>query len=603
MAFIPEETSRTDARRAMKGTITPCILPLTEPETVLDGELRYQELVEHSPDAVFILCDERCVFINAAGVELFGVTHADDLLGTKLLDTLYSDDREQLLRKIRGIDGEVMVPRCEQKFVRADGTLVDVEFAVSTFTFQGRPSMQIVAHDITERKQAEANLHYLAYYDTLTGLPNRILFHERLSEMLACAGRKRQCLAVMKLDIDLFGETNTLFGHAFGDRLLQEIASRMQEAIGQHDMVSRVGSDEFLFLFPDVSDDTQAQGIAKRLMDRIGELIDIDGDKLHITASIGVTRYPDDGTSAEDLIRNADLAVHRAKTTGNITITFLKEMHDAITQKRTIGEHLRRALENQNELQAFYQPQFRIDNMQLVATEALARWFHPEWGLVSPGQFIPVAEETGLIETLDDWILQTACMQTRAWQLAGVPDLRIASNLSARQFRRHDLVDTVQRILNETGLPADSLELEITESTTMENVDRTLTILRSLADIGVRLAIDDFGTGYSSLSYLKRFPVHTLKIDRVFVKDVLQDNDSAVIVKAIIALAHSLSLKVLAEGVEENGQLEFLRSLGCDEVQGFLLSKPLPAATFMQDFLTKMLPTEIPTHRMAPVCS
>lgn len=364
--------------------------------------------------------------------------------------------------------------------------------------------------------------------------------------------------------------------------MLKGVAQRLRSCLREGDTVARLGGDEFMVVLPAIAHAEDAARVGQRILDALSVPFNFEGHELHIGVSIGIALYPNDGKSAEALLKNADIAMYRAKEQGRNNYQFYTPaLNDMAFERLTLENSLRRALERR-EFVVHYQPQVSLNTGQIVGMEALVRWRHPELGLVAPMKFIPVAEETGLIVPIGEWVLQMACAQNKAWQEAGFPPLRVTVNLSARFFRRKDLMETVARILKETGLDPDYLELELTEGTTMENAEATIRTLHELKEMGVHLSIDDFGTGYSSLSYLKRFPLATLKIDRLFVQDITTSSDGAVITLAIIAMAHSLGLKVIAEGVETEEQLAFLRAHRCDEMQGYLFSRPIPAEAFTQ---------------------
>lgn len=439
-----------------------------------------------------------------------------------------------------------------------------------------------VRDDVTQRKRDEEKIRYLAYYDALTGLPNRTLFNDRLNLALAHAHRNQQRVAVMFLDLDRFRTINDTLGHTLGDRLLQGVAGRLERCVREGDTVARLGGDDFMLLLPGINQVEEAFKIAERILQSLEPVFKVDDQELHISASIGIALYPNDGENAQTLLKNAGTALSRAKVQGkNNYQSYTATMDVKSLERLMLEQGLRRALERE-EFVIHYQPQVDLSFGQIVGIEALVRWQHPHLGLVSPMKFIPLAEETGLIVSLGEWVLRTACSQNKALQDAGFPPLRIAVNLSASHFRQKDLIKTIAKILEETRLDPNYLELELTESTVMESAETTIAMLRRLKEMGVHLSIDDFGTGYSSLSYLKRFPIDTLKIDRSFVRDITTDLDDAEIAKLIIAMAHSLKLKVVAEGVETKEQFEFLRSQQCDEMQGYYFSPPLPVEAFFQ---------------------
>ncbi len=428
-----------------------------------------------------------------------------------------------------------------------------------------------------ERKRTEKTIDYMASYDALTGLPNRRLFTEMLNRELAMAGQRKELAVVMFLDLDRFKNINDTLGHAMGDRFLQEVAKRLSGCIRHEDVVARFGGDEFMLLLTGIRNRVDVGRVASKILDCLKPSFTIEGIELHIGSSVGIAMFPEFGSDVETLMKNADTALNRAKELGRNNYQFYApEMNARTLSQLGMETELRKALERK-ELVLHFQPQYDVKNHRIKGIEALVRWQHPERGMVAPGDFIPLAEETGLIGPIGKWVLHTACAQNRSWQKAGLEPVRVAVNLSARQFQHRDLPAMVAEVLEETGLEPRYLELEITETIIMNDLEITIDQLIRLMNLGVRISIDDFGTGYSSLAYLKKFPIHTLKIDRSFVKDIGADSDDTAIVSAVIALAHNLKFEVVAEGVETPDQLCFLRSKNCDTVQGFFFSRPLPA--------------------------
>jgi diguanylate cyclase (GGDEF)-like protein len=429
-------------------------------------------------------------------------------------------------------------------------------------------------------RQRTAERDHLACHDALTNLPNRMLFEDRLSNALTLAYRNEQKLAVLSLSVDRFKKFNDTLGHAIGDRLLREVVQRLTSYVRKGDTVARFEGDEFSVLLSSISGTENAAEMAQRIQESLKTSFTLDGNELYATASIGISLYPDDGMDAPTLLKNAGAALYRAKRQGGNNYQFYAADMNARAFKRlSLENQLRRALER-SEFTVYYQAQINGDTRQIVGAEALVRWQHPELGLVSPAEFIPLAEDTGLIAPIGEWVLRTACAQNRSWKEMGLAPLRIAVNLSPRQFQQTELVEMVGIALTESGLGPGYLELELTESSIMKNAEQTVATLRQLKEMGVKISIDDFGSGYSSLTYLKHLPLDTLKIDQSFVRDMTTDSNDAAIVMAIIALAHSLKLQVIAEGVETEDQSRFLRLLKCDEMQGYLFSRPLPAEAF-----------------------
>jgi diguanylate cyclase (GGDEF)-like protein len=446
-------------------------------------------------------------------------------------------------------------------------------------TRDGRYAGLGTGHDlmraITRRKQE--HFHRLAHFDPLTGLPNRLLFVDRLHQVLTQAHRAERMAAVMLLDLDRFKTVNDSLGHAAGDQLLKAVAERLSGCIREGDTVARLGGDEFSLLLPDLRYIQDGATVAQKILDVLTQPFRLNGHELFLSTSIGITLYPFE-ESSDALLRQADAAMYAAKRRGGKCFEFYTaEMGAASVKRLSLEGALRRALERE-ELVLHYQPQIDLPSGTVVGAEALLRWRHPEWGLVAPSEFIPLAEETGLIVPLGQWVLEQACRQAVAWRNAGLAPGRIAVNVSARQFHQSDFAATILETLERTGLEPRRLELELTESALMGNLEATAAMLETLHHAGVQIAIDDFGTGYSSLGYLKRFPIDRIKIDRSFIRDIPADADDAALAAAIIALCRNLAIEAVAEGVETAEQLEFLRERGCHSVQGFLLSPPLPTA-------------------------
>lgn len=435
------------------------------------------------------------------------------------------------------------------------------------------------ATDVSALRHTELLASFALHHDTLTGLPNRVLFRDRLQQVLVLAQREGiQCFAVLHFGVDQFKTVNQCFGHTLGDQLLRDIGNRLATVIYEIDTVSRVGGDEFLILIHNIQDSQDAASVVRKVIESLRQPFTLSAQDIYLTASIGVAVYPDDGGTPDALLKNADAAMHRAKEDlgrGNYQF-FCEDMNARAMHKFSLEGDLHQALEK-GQFHLHYQPQVDVMNNAIIGVEALIRWAHPGKGNIPPVEFIPAAESSGLIEPIGDWVLQTACRQHRAWIEAGLPPVRIAVNLSARQFLRGDLSGKVARALGACDMRPEYLELELTESMLMQDVENTMKTLRELKQMGVRLSIDDFGTGYSSLSYLKRFPLDILKIDRSFVIDLGVESGDGEIARAIIAMAHALGLKVVAEGVENQLQLDFMRDSKCDFVQGYFFSKPLPA--------------------------
>jgi diguanylate cyclase (GGDEF)-like protein/PAS domain S-box-containing protein len=540
---------------------------------------RLQTITDTMAEGLYLTDDRNVIeWINPAFTRLLGFT-AEDAVG-RTAHALIHDCPDGMPLEQCPYFSPVLAANGftgETRFKRKAGEFLPVEMASRPLRNGGRLVGAVaVFRDITRRLAAEEKIRQLAWHDSLTGLPNRALLMDRLSVATAGALRDKETLATLFIDLDQFKHINDSLGHATGDRLLQQVAQRLAGCVRASDTVARLGGDEFVVIMPNIRAPADASLLAEKILAALAPPHVIDGRELYISPSIGIAVCPEDGCDFESLIQHADAAMYRAKESGRNNYQFYTAALNArAVEHLTLASALRGALERR-ELSLHYQPQFDLASGAITGVEALLRWRHPEFGWVAPDRFIPVAEDSGLIVPIGEWVLQEACRQARAWQAAGLPPLLMAVNVSGAQFRQAGLAKTVRDILAEHGLDATSLEIEVTESVLMKNADNAVDILRTLREMGVQLAIDDFGTGYSSLAYLKRFPIDMLKIDRSFVRDVMTDPDDAAIASAIIAMAHRLRLKVIAEGVETPGQLGFLRQEGCDVAQGYLYSKPLP---------------------------
>ena len=540
-------------------------------EALRESESRQRALLDAMPDLMCRVRRDGLFLDFRPGGDALPRLGDADLAGRNIAAVLPAGVVEQILHHVeRSLSGGDMQVFEYQH--RLQGEMRDFEARIVP---SGPDEVLALVRDITERKQMEDTIRHLAYHDPLTGLPNRVLFQDRFGQALAQARRSNQPLALMSLDLDRFKVINDTLGHAGGDHLLQAVAARLTRIVRDGDTIARVGGDEFMLSFPGAGRPEDAVKVADKILRSLRRPFSVDGQEFHSTASLGLAFYPHDGRDADTLRKNADAAMYRAKEQGrNNYQLYTAAMNAEASQRLALENSLRRALER-DEFAVYYQPQADVQTGGIVGIEALVRWQHPERGLVLPGEFIPIAEETGLIVPLGERVLRTACRQAKSWQDGGLSPLRIAVNLSTRQFRQPSLVDAVTGILEETGLSPHLLELEITEGVAMQDVDFVIVVLRSLHEMGVRISIDDFGSGYSSLSYLKNFPIQTLKIDRSFVDDLTVDASDAAITSAVIAMAHSLNLNVIAEGVETEAQLAFLRERGCDQFQGFLLAGPM----------------------------
>ena len=433
-------------------------------------------------------------------------------------------------------------------------------------------------------RQHQDNLQVLAHFDSLTQLPNRALYYDRLSQALLQATRTTQKVAVMFVDLDHFKDINDTSGHRIGDLLLKDVAERLQKIVRASDTVARMGGDEFTVLLPNLEDPDNVSPVAQKILKNISEVYRVEGNEIYITASVGITIFPNDGQTVDELLKNADTAMYHAKNNGrNVFQFYSQEMNVKMMNRLDLQNSLRHALERK-EFILYYQPRVNIVDRSVSSMEALIRWSHPEKGMIMPDRFIPMTEETGMIVPIGEWVIRAACLQIIKWQGKGIPLFPVAVNVSAYQLRRPNFVETVTGILEETGVSPDSLEIELTESAIMQDVDFTIKMLKAFKSLGIMISIDDFGTGYSSLSQLKRFPIDSLKIDRSFIANITTNADDRAIVIAIISMAHSLGLNIIAEGVETEAQLALLSEQGCQEMQGYLFSKPLPP-----DLLEKLL--------------
>jgi diguanylate cyclase (GGDEF)-like protein/PAS domain S-box-containing protein len=532
--------------------------------------------------------DERWTleFASEGCLQLTGYRPAD-LVGNRALafaDLVHPSDRSRAANEIRERlkHGDRFV--IEYQIVCADGLLKWVsQKAQAMRDDAGAPvALEGILEDVTDRRRFEERLSFLAQYDVLTGLPNRALFYDRLRQALVRARREQTMVGLMFLDLDRFKQINDSLGHAAGDRVLKAVAGRFTGFLREADTIARLGGDEFTVVIEGVTDAGQLSAIAEKIRNSLAEPIDLEGRDMSVSASIGITLYPQDGEDIEHLLKNADIAMYHAKRRGGRQ---QHQFYDAgmapLAAENLEMEAKLRGAGDRQEFLLHYQPVVDVASGRIVGMEALIRWQSPE-GLVPPARFIPLAEESGLILDIGRWVLRTACVQARKWQREGLPPLRLAVNLSPLQFKQEDLLASVAEILRESGLAPNWLELEITENTVMDRSSVTMSTLTRLDHLGVRLSIDDFGIGYSSLAYLKQFPVHNLKIDRSFIRDVTDDSDDAAIVSAMIAMAKSLGLQVVAEGVETRGQLAFLRAAGCHAYQGYYFSVPLPANAFAE---------------------
>jgi diguanylate cyclase (GGDEF)-like protein/PAS domain S-box-containing protein len=558
-----------------------------------DSEERYRLLFERNLAGVYMATEDgRVVDCNDACARLFGYGGREELLQAGSIEYMHPHERESVLRRLRE-EGAVTNEEVELRG-RGGEAVWALENVRRVIPEDGGPPMlEGILLDIRDRKRAEEEIEFKAYHDALTQLPNRALFLDRLSLALAQAQRTEGCLAVLFLDLDNMKSINDTFGHAIGDRVLQAVAERLTQSVRAGDTLARVGGDEFMILLS-VAAAADAEAVARTILRRISEPVLMDDDELHLTTSIGVALYPADADDADALMRHADAAMYRVKEAGGheVQLSAVRAGRHSVG-RLSLEEQLRAALDR-DEFVMYYQPQVHIDSRKLSGAEALVRWQRPDGTLVGPAGFIPVCEQSGLINALGEVVLTKACQQIVEWQKVGSAPLRVGVNVSARQFYQRDFIGMVKRVLAATGVAPMRLELEITETLAMQTSQRALAMLHELRGMGIAVAVDDFGTGQSSLSYLKRFPVDTVKIDRSFVADIISGINDEWIITAVLMLANHLGLRTIAEGVESEQQSDFLAGHDCREIQGYLISKPVDAATFAEQFLVRREVERVP---------
>jgi diguanylate cyclase (GGDEF)-like protein/PAS domain S-box-containing protein len=575
------------------------------------SEKLYRFMVNNSPDIVYILDQDGCfVFINNRIESLLGYDR-NELTGVHYSNLVFDDDLEmanyafnERRRGERATHNVELRLKCkdERSSVRCFETdVVSIELSsMGLYQNRGESSEKEyigtygVARDISERKKAEEIIKYQAHHDLLTGLPNRILFLDRLEMSMAQARRRGKSLAVMFLDLDRFKFVNDTLGHVIGDRLLQAVGLRLRNSLRDGDTLSRHGGDEFTVLLPEVETRNDVDKVAGKIINELKMPFLVDGNELYINGSVGVTVYPDDGETGDELIKNADIAMYHIKSRGKGGHQFYAgDMQALFSQSLALEGDLRKAIDT-DQFIVFYQPQYDARSGQLVAMEALIRWNHPTRGLLSPNEFIAHAEDTGLIIPIGEWLLRQVCADISEWRRKGLPDIQMAINLSALQIECHGFSDTLIGILNEYYLPGSCLEIEITENLLMKEMENAIHKLRKLSAHGISIAIDDFGTGYSSLSYLHKLPIDTVKIDRSFVHEVTPNNQDQSIIHAIIAMAKGLGLKTIAEGVESDYQHKVLLEAGCDMMQGYLYSQPIHSRDIEEYLAASSMAAKLP---------
>jgi diguanylate cyclase (GGDEF)-like protein/PAS domain S-box-containing protein len=564
-----------------------------------EREKRFRTIVEKSWSGVVLLDgDLRFSFVGSSTHHLIGYED-HEMIGRSVFDFVHPREEAASRRVFADVLAKPnQEAHGELRFRHKDGRWIWMEGFTQNLLHE--PSVGAVVlnyRDVSQRKETEKQLEYRAYYDSLTGLPNRLLFRDRLVNSLAQAKRNRVGVAVMYLDVDRFKLVNDGLGHTFGDRLLADIAARLQSVLRASDTISRIGGDEFSILLPEVTGTDAVAGVSRKILDSLASPFSVDRHELFVTASIGISCYPADGEDAEALLKCADAAMYRAKELGrNQAQLFTASMNERYVRRLALEQHLHHAIERE-QLELYYQPIYDRTRRRIVSLEALLRWRDPNRGVVAPSEFIELAEETGMIIPIGEWVLRTACRQLRKWHDQGLATLRMAVNISAVQLQQRDLLDVVRQALEDAGVAPAMLQLEVTESAAALNFEMTMKLLRELRSLGVGVAVDDFGTGQSSLIYLKHFPIDMVKIDKEFLREVTSDETAAAIVSYVINLAHTLQLKVVAEGVETEEQYSFLRHYACDLMQGYLISEPLPVDDvhpYLQKALVKPRTLEIP---------
>jgi diguanylate cyclase (GGDEF)-like protein/PAS domain S-box-containing protein len=545
-------------------------------EALRDSEARYRLMAEHSTDMIARTdLDGVLLYVSDASRRLLGL-EPSAMIGRSVYDFVYPEDHEEF-RQLAQLINDTGQTTFSYRIVRSDGALI--WFETTSRAVRDPESGECrevisVSRDVTERKEVEEQVEYQAYHDSLTGLPNRRLFRDRLTIALAYARRMQRFLSVMFLDLDRFKYVNDTLGHSLGDEMLKAVATRLRAVLREEDSIARMGGDEFTVLLADLPRPDEAAKIAQKLLDTIAQTMVIEGHELFVTASLGIAFFPTDGDTAEALLKNADQAMYRAKDAGRNSYQMFAPAMNNRAHERLSMEHALRGALDRGEFILHYQPLMHVADNRVTGVEALIRWNRPGFGIVPPTTFIPIAEDTRLIVPIGEWVLREACRTAKLWQQGVYPNLRMSVNLSPRQFQSNDLPNLISNALTESGLDPSCLELEITESIAMQNTERTIATLRRLRDMGVRIAIDDFGAGYSSMSYLRHFPIDSVKIDQQFVHGIESSQADRAIVAAIIRIAHGLGLRIIAEGVETPAQLAFLREQDCEEVQGFLFGVP-----------------------------
>ncbi|MFS0647533.1 EAL domain-containing protein [Siminovitchia sp. 179-K 8D1 HS] len=549
-------------------------------EDIRKSEERYRLITENSLDLIATIDpDGNILYASPSHQTVLGMGHhpADG----QIYELIHPDDREALETEIGQLAGkQKAVSMLEFRLQTGSGKVIFAESKISSILDEAGQirKLLLVTRDVTERKKWEQQIYHLAYHDTLTDLPNRRLFMSKLAETIRTLG-KQDKLAIFFIDLDRFKYVNDKMGHDAGDYILLEAAQRIKQTLRSTDLIARLGGDEFAVMLPDVNDGEMVQSIAERIQQKLKQPIHVPGEQFNISCSIGISIYPENGKNADDLLKRADTALYTVKENGkNGFALFRDEMEKKSLERIMLENELRKAVKEE-QFYLEYQPKLDLSNKEIAGMEALVRWSHPEIGVIPPNKFIPIAEETGLIIPLGEWVLREACRQNKKWQELGYPPLPVSVNVSVRQFEEGDLLGTIEQVLEETRLDPGWLEIEVTE-TVFADLDDAAGILQIIRDYGVKVSVDDFGTGYNSFSYIKQLPIDTVKIDSSFVRDLENSEESKAIIEAILLLAKTLEINVVAEGVESKNHLSFLAKEGCDQGQGYLFSKPVSSDVF-----------------------
>ncbi len=542
------------------------------------------DFVKNTPTAIFLFNEEKIIYSNKPAELLFGYKK-NELLKLSIYELIteeYNNDLRNNIFNLSSNDAKYF--SCKSSFLTKKGETRWIDLKVNKVKFKNEECFLGMLYDITEYKKNEEKINQISFYDSLTGLPNKKLFNKYLEQSLIHSKGNDFKTAIMFIDLDRFKMTNDTLGHHYGDKLLQKTAKRLKKCLRKEDKVARYGGDEFIILLEN-TDCNEVEKVAQRILNEFNNLFKINDIEIYISTSIGISVFPSDGNDSHTLIKNADIAMYLAKDQGKNTYQFYKnELSKNLSRKAMLENCLRKALQN-NEFILHYQPQVDLSTGKIIGMEALIRWQHPEFGMISPLEFIPLAEETGLIVSIGEWVLKTACKQNKVWQDEGLKKMRMAVNISAVQFQNKNFLNSVKNILEETKLKPEYLELEITESI-MHNIKELKKILIELKNIGVQISVDDFGTGYSTLSILKNLPINKLKVDQSFLDDIIINNSTAELMKTIIDMGHNLNFYVIAEGIEDKKQVSFLRQNKCNIGQGYLFSRPLPVENLKETLTT-----------------